>query len=944
MNKRYSRIFALLLALVMVSATCIVATAATMTAISTSTPASGVVYQKHTARGDGGTSNAYTLSYNTKTSDYITMPFMAWAGSAASLASNYTQATNGARYSYNVAGLINGGYFALSNGTHCGNTLYDGRVACASDMYAGPLAAFMSDGTVKLVNYSALTFDLTIGNSTYYRTIQNINKISTTTYGCFHYYDSACGTKCDSKSAGTEIICNKLGGTELYVGRDLIGQVVKINKNSYGCAVGSDQFVLWLPNGSNYESYIAGLTVGETIKIKARETSTEAGAKEAIENCVGALSIPGVLVRDGVDLTRTNSTIGDHAVNGLYRAWTAVGIKPDGTHILFVNSETDCYDLQNVAQVLIAAGCNNVFRLDGGGSAAMYVKGTGNVYNQGRAVTDVVMAVSRSCMKKYKAELGALINELSECFAYIGEPAVLKNARTVYNTSTSVDADYRRAILDLNALGSKHDILGRIIDSAKKLDADTCSDRKSDWVQKAVMDAVAVRNNSAASDGDCMAQIRRLNELLASDLSGNRISLGKAYDCGAVNPSFPDTGKKELTNGDILGEGISDPAWTGFNKSGKVGSDTIGDYTEIYIDLGSSKAATGAMLTAFCNKTVSAPSAVKVFASQDGESFIEYLSLSECNESPSALTDRAAQYEALGNVNARYFVFRVYFGGNNLFIGEATVYGAETVPDTGVDAFEARITENSVSIFTGFPNLTLNHNNANLTYANSLVCRYDTSVGAYVVTDIISPNGNRDYSVTVPENGFIVAMHGSAWYNRLDGCAGVGDIVCLNGIDIKNKTLGAAASIAFVDPAPAVTRKEVTPANVFMNKNVAEVKGEFIKLGRNKTANDLMYAYIGKNADITVKGNSVGGETLIGTGASFTDDGTVYEVYVPGDISGDAKINAVDYMLLKRGYLGAYSLSAAQKKAGALTNGDTLVAIDYVKLKRAVLGTYNIPD
>ncbi|MBQ3229825.1 MAG: phosphodiester glycosidase family protein [Clostridia bacterium] len=940
MKKLSSRILALALALVMLSATCLVATAATMSPTTTSTVKTGVTYQKHTAAGDGGTSNAWTLAYNPNSCDYITMPFMGWAGTASQMSSHYTQAT-GSRYGYDVAGLINGGFFDMATGTHSGDTIIEGKVACASDMYAGPMLTFDSDGTFKVVS-SAITFDLTVDGAVYTRTIQNINKKSSTTYGCFMYYDSFCGTVCDSTTAGTEIICNKVGGTELFVGRDLIGEVAQINTNSYGCSVGSNQFVLWLPTGSQYEYIVSNISVGETIKVTARETNAE--AKPYVENCVGGLSVPGVLVQDGVNLTLTNSTIGTHAVNGLYRGWTAVGFKPDGTHVLFISSETDCYDLQNVAQVLINAGCNNVVRMDGGGSTAMYTATGGNVYNQGRAVSDVVMAVSRSSMKQYKESLGAIINELAGYFTYVGEPDVLANARTIYNKSTSVDADYQRAILDLNAINNKRDILRLVAEGACKLNADTCSDRKGDWMQKAVIDATAVYNNAASTDAECIAQIGRLNDIFSSVLAGNRISLGAAYDYGTVNSAYPDTGKKELTNGDVFGEGLSDSAWTGFRKNtGKVGTDDTGDYTEIYVDLGEIKSASGAMISAFANGTISAPKAIKVFASQDGENFAEYLTLAECNANSVELTDKVLQYEALGEINARYFVFRVYFGGTHLFVGEASIYGAETVPDTGVDSFETRITTDAVSIFNGALYGTLTHANSNLTYANSLVCKYDSEIGAYVVTKHIAPGGSQDYAETVPANGFIVAMHDAGWWN-VNAVAEVGDIVCLNGIDLVNSKLEPAASIAFVDPVSAVTRKEVVPAKVFMNKNVAEVKGSLIKISGNTTASDLLYAYVGSNASITVNGSAVADNAILGTGASFSDDGTVYTTYMTGDLSGDANVSAVDYMLLKRGYLGSYELSDAQEKAGCITDGENLIALDYVKLKRAVLGTYEIVD
>lgn len=61
-----------------------------------------------------------------------------------------------------------------------------------------------------------------------------------------------------------------------------------------------------------------------------------------------------------------------------------------------------------------------------------------------------------------------------------------------------------------------------------------------------------------------------------------------------------------------------------------------------------------------------------------------------------------------------------------------------------------------------------------------------------------------------------------------------------------------------------------------------------------------------------------------------------------GDANGDGRVNAVDYMLVKRDVLGTFSLG---KRVGyADVNRDGAVnAVDYMLIKRAVLGTYALP-
>lgn len=61
-----------------------------------------------------------------------------------------------------------------------------------------------------------------------------------------------------------------------------------------------------------------------------------------------------------------------------------------------------------------------------------------------------------------------------------------------------------------------------------------------------------------------------------------------------------------------------------------------------------------------------------------------------------------------------------------------------------------------------------------------------------------------------------------------------------------------------------------------------------------------------------------------------------------GDANGDGRVNAVDYMLVKRAVLGTFSLG--ERTGYADVNRDGAVnAVDYMLVKRAVLGTYALP-
>lgn len=79
----------------------------------------------------------------------------------------------------------------------------------------------------------------------------------------------------------------------------------------------------------------------------------------------------------------------------------------------------------------------------------------------------------------------------------------------------------------------------------------------------------------------------------------------------------------------------------------------------------------------------------------------------------------------------------------------------------------------------------------------------------------------------------------------------------------------------------------------------------------------------------------------IATGDIATDaSGNEYVIVIYGDISGDGKIDAVDYVLSKRFFLGTVQLSSAAQEAAKA--GEVMSAVDYMRVKRHVLKTYDL--
>ncbi|MBR5279007.1 MAG: sugar-binding protein, partial [Clostridia bacterium] len=62
---------------------------------------------------------------------------------------------------------------------------------------------------------------------------------------------------------------------------------------------------------------------------------------------------------------------------------------------------------------------------------------------------------------------------------------------------------------------------------------------------------------------------------------------------------------------------------------------------------------------------------------------------------------------------------------------------------------------------------------------------------------------------------------------------------------------------------------------------------------------------------------------------------------VIGDVNVNGKIDARDYLLLKRAYFGTYTLTCGLEVSDINGNGK-IDARDYLLLKRAYFGTYTI--
>ena len=84
----------------------------------------------------------------------------------------------------------------------------------------------------------------------------------------------------------------------------------------------------------------------------------------------------------------------------------------------------------------------------------------------------------------------------------------------------------------------------------------------------------------------------------------------------------------------------------------------------------------------------------------------------------------------------------------------------------------------------------------------------------------------------------------------------------------------------------------------------------------------------------------------VGTGTTVTiQSGNMVESYsivIYGDVDGNGKITAVDYVLVKNHIMGTNRLNGAAYKAADVNRDGSISAVDYVNIKNYIMGTNNV--
>ena len=78
----------------------------------------------------------------------------------------------------------------------------------------------------------------------------------------------------------------------------------------------------------------------------------------------------------------------------------------------------------------------------------------------------------------------------------------------------------------------------------------------------------------------------------------------------------------------------------------------------------------------------------------------------------------------------------------------------------------------------------------------------------------------------------------------------------------------------------------------------------------------------------------------LGNSAWHSNSGFFPVLY--GDINGDGKITAVDYVAIKNYIMKRTNLDSVYKEAADVDKSGGITAVDYVRVKNNIMGNYNI--
>ena len=292
-------------------------------------------------------------------------------------------------------------------------------------------------------------------------------------------------------------------------------------------------------------------------------------------------------------------------------------------------------------------------------------------------------------------------------------------------------------------------------------------------------------------------------------------------------------------------------------------------------------------------------------------------------------------------VKARYIRFTITPGHSNGFIWLDEIEATNSGDTLGyISNIDKKIEAGDTNVFTKSFG-TISNSTANITYAAYAIAKWDSSLGAYVVTSVVNGNSaNKTY--TLGNDEIMIAAHdwetnlagqqgveGSAFNKNLVASAKVGQKVVFYGVNTDDWSFTVAPCFKFVDanepsdpsePSEPSSSEEPSDPSSSEDPSDPSSSEEPSDPSNSEDPSDPTDPTDPKDPDVP--------------------DDPKDPDEVTGDINGNGEIDSMDYVLLKRAYFGTYKLKDIA--IGDINGNGEIDSMDYVYLRRAYFGTYVI--
>ncbi len=297
--------------------------------------------------------------------------FLQGSGTIYGTASINRAVTTAQERGYHVLGAINTDFFSMSTGVPLGIVIEDGVYQSSTD---GEHALLITDGEMSVAPSPQVTMALVNQSTGEITTPHNFNKARHDTGGLYLLNGHFSTVSTRSDSPGWYVRMRALPDPytdevpELTVNSTLDLVVTEVLASSQSTAIGPDEYILTAADQSGYDFVFSSFQVGDQV------TLATACEDPNLSEAQWAGGVGDLMVADGVI---TDSSTWTYAKDGR-QPRSALGIKGDGTVVLYaVDGRQSGYSAGlsqlDLADELLAQGCQWVVNLDGGGSTALSV-------------------------------------------------------------------------------------------------------------------------------------------------------------------------------------------------------------------------------------------------------------------------------------------------------------------------------------------------------------------------------------------------------------------------------------------------------------------------------------------------------------------------------------------------------------------------------------------